>query len=42
MVTKKELEAVLDQVNAILKRMDERLVALEEVKKNTQRSVKKT
>jgi hypothetical protein len=41
MVTKKELEGVLDQVNAILKSMDERLKALEE-KNNSKRIVKKT
>lgn len=41
MVTKRELEDVLDQVNAILKSMDERLKVLEG-KNNSKRIVKKT
>lgn len=41
MVTKKEMEGILDQVNAILKSLDERLKKIEE-QNNSKRNVKKT
>ena len=41
MVTKKEMEGILDQVNAILKSLDERLKKIEE-KNNSKKNVKKT
>ena len=41
MVTKRELEDVLDQVNAILKAYDERLKKLENTPKTTARATKK-
>lgn len=41
MVTKKEMEGILDQVNAILKSLDERLKKIEE-QNNSKKNVKKT
>ena len=41
MITKKEMEGILDQVNAILESLDGRLKKLEE-QNNTKKNVKKT
>ena len=40
MVTKQDVDNILTQVNAILKKLDERLTALENAKTTTTRSTK--